>query len=164
MRPIAGSRMRTAVSTQDPPAVRELTSATGFFRPDEVEVAVELVQERIVRGPTSGYEFVFVDTADRMAGYACYGPIACTTSSYDLYWIAVHPDYQGKGIGSALIRETESRIGQAGGQGIYVETSSRPVYEPTRAFYVSRGYVQAALLEDFYAPGDGKVIYVKRLP
>ena len=24
-----------------------------------------------------------------MIGYVCYGPIACTVGSFDLYWIAV---------------------------------------------------------------------------
>jgi len=47
---------------------------------------------------------------------------------------------------------------------IYADTSSRPQYEPTRAFYLSCGYVQEAFLADFYAPGDGKVIFVKPLP
>jgi len=46
---------------------------------------------------------------------------------------------------------------------VYADTSSRPQYEPTRAFYLSCGYVQEAFLADFYSPGDGKVIFVKPL-
>ena len=46
---------------------------------------------------------------------------------------------------------------------MYVETSSRPIYRPTRQFYVKCGYTEDALLEDYYAPGDGKVIYRKKL-
>ena len=34
-----------------------------------------------------------------VVGYACYGPIACTVASYDLYWIAVDPQFQRHGIG-----------------------------------------------------------------
>jgi hypothetical protein len=44
-----------------------------------------------------------------------------------------------------------------------VETSSRPLYEPTRRFYLACGYRLEAQLEDFYAPGDGKVIFLKVL-
>jgi hypothetical protein len=51
-----------------------------------------------------------------------------------------------------------------GGRRIYIETSSRAQYEPTRGFYLKCGYRQETILEDFYAPGDGKVIYVKALP
>ena len=47
---------------------------------------------------------------------------------------------------------------------VYIETSSRDQYDPTRRFYVNSLYSQAALLEDFYAPGDAKVIYFKVLP
>jgi hypothetical protein len=55
----------------------------------------------------------------------------------------------------------EQRIPELGGTRIYVETSSRAQYEPTRAFYERRAYRKEVVLEDFYAPGDGKVIYVK---
>ena len=47
---------------------------------------------------------------------------------------------------------------------MYIETSARPFYAPTRAFYIARGYSQIAELEDFYAPGDSKAMYLKVLP
>ena len=47
---------------------------------------------------------------------------------------------------------------------MYVETSSRPLYRPTRRFYQARGYAPQAVLPEFYAPGDDKMIYVKTLP
>ena len=50
-----------------------------------------------------------------------------------------------------------------GARRIYADTSSRPQYEPTRAFYLACGYLEAAFLTDFYGPGDGKVIFVKSL-
>jgi hypothetical protein len=46
---------------------------------------------------------------------------------------------------------------------IVIETSTRPQYEPTRGFYLRCGYELAASIADFYAPGDGKAMYVKRL-
>jgi hypothetical protein len=46
---------------------------------------------------------------------------------------------------------------------MYVDTSGRAQYAPTRAFYEHMGYERAAVLEDFYAPGDAKVIYSKIL-
>jgi len=152
------------VERGDTAAVRALVAATGFFRDDEVDVAAELVAERLSRGVASGYHFVFAEIGDRMAGYSCFGPIGCTVSSHDLYWIAVHPDFQGSGVGTDLIRETERRVGELGGTRVYVETSSTARYEPTRRFYERRGYAAEGVLRDFYAPGDGKVIFVKVLP
>ena len=47
-------------------------------------------------------------------GYACYGPIAVTIGSYDLYWIAVDQSCQGKGLGKVLLAEAERLIGGKG--------------------------------------------------
>jgi hypothetical protein len=46
---------------------------------------------------------------------------------------------------------------------MFAETSGRPQYAPTRACYERLGYRLSALLKDFYAPGDYKVIYSRRL-
>jgi ribosomal protein S18 acetylase RimI-like enzyme len=81
--------------------------------------------------------------------------------SFDLYWIAVRRGAQGGGVGRILLEAAEARIARDGGRGIYVETSTKDQYHPTRAFYEHFGYQKAAVLADFYAPGDGKVIYVK---
>lgn len=96
-------------------------------------------------------------------GYTCWGPIACTQGSYDIFWIAVDPRLQGKGLGKLLMQATESRIQMSGGRRIYLETSGRPDYLPTRRFYDRCGYEIVATLSDFYATGDDKVILVKRL-
>ena len=76
----------------------------------------------------------------------------------------MHPDFQGAGVGTLLIRETERLIGAMGGTRVYVETSSKDQYVSTRRFYESRGYGTETVLRDFYAPGDGKVIFLKVLP
>jgi GNAT superfamily N-acetyltransferase len=124
---------------------------------------VELAQERLTKGDPSGYHFILAEQYGRLAGYTCYGPIPCTRNSFDLYWIAVHPEYQRKGLGRRLIRETEARIRKAGGNRIYVDTSQRDQYASTRAFYEGCGYRLETVLKDFYAPEDGKVIYCKVL-
>ena len=147
----------------DRDAVRAIVLRTGFFRADEVELAVELVGERLTVGVDSGYEFVFAERDGRVIGYACYGPIACTLGSYDLFWIAVDPDQQRGGVGRRLLRAVEERIAAAGGRRIYIDTSSQAKYAPTRAFYERSGYTRAAQLADFYAPGDDRLIYGKRV-
>ncbi len=63
----------------------------GFSLEAEVEVAVELVQERLAKGLTSEYFFVFAEQDGKRRGLYLFGPIACTLASYDLYWIVVHP-------------------------------------------------------------------------
>lgn len=146
----------------DEAAVRGLVAATGFFSAEEVEIAAELVRETL-RAPDCGYRFLFLEEAGRLQAYTCYGRIPGTRSGYDLYWIATAPALQGRGLGRRLLVGTEQRIRAAGGTHVWVETSSRPLYAPTRAFYERCGYARAAELADFYAPGDAKVIYVRAL-
>ena len=152
---------RYAPVAEDRRRVREIVESTGFFSAAEVDVAVELVDERLAKGEASGYYFVFAELEGRTVGYACYGPIPATAASYDLYWIAVHRDCQGRKYGRILLEESERLIRSAGGRRVYIDTSGRPQYQPTRAFYEHFEFRCEAVLEDFYAPGDGKVIYVK---
>ncbi len=156
-------RFRYEPLPEDRQWVREIVKSTGFFSAAEVDVAVELVDERLAKGEASGYYFAFAELDGRIVGYSCYGPIPATAASYDLYWIAVHRDCQGRKYGRILLEESERLIRAAGGQRVYLDTSSRPQYQPTRAFYEHFQFRCEAVLEDFYAPNDGKVIYVKVL-
>lgn len=160
---IHGISYRSVVEEADAERVAKLVTVTGFFSLEEVGVAEELVRERLEKGDASGYHFIMAEHYGRLAAYACYGPIPCTQSGYDLYWIAVHPDYQGRGIGKELLQETERAIKNIGGERIYVDTSQRLQYAGTRAFYEQNGYAQQSVFPDFYAPGDGKVVYCKHL-
>ncbi len=154
---------RDAVSPADLAAVRRLVATTEMFTPAEVDIAVELVLERIARGQASGYEFVLAEADGQLAGYACYGATPGTAGTWDLYWIVVGPQGQRRGIGGALLAEVEARIGAAPGRSLVAETSSLDLYRPTRGFYRKHGFEKAAELADFYRPGDGKIIYRKWL-
>lgn len=156
-------RWRSLLRTDDPGRVRSLVVATGFFNAEEIRIAAELVEEALTRGEASGYRFLFAEQDRALLGYSCFGRIAGTQASYDLYWIAVSPEHQRAGIGSELLDRSETSIAHAGGQRVYVETSTRAQYAPTRTFYRRRGYREQALLADYFAPGDGKLILLKSL-
>ena len=155
---------RKSPSDDDPDKIRAIVEATGFFSDEEVEISVELVRERLLHGTESGYYFLFAENnTGKLVGYTCYGPVTGTQSSFDLYWIVVDNDFQAYGIGKLLDGMTIELVKEMGGTRIYAETSSRDQYEPTRIFYRKAGYNEAASLEDFYAPGDGKIIFVKKV-
>ena len=144
--------------------MRELIQASGVFSPEEIDVAEELARERLDKGTSSDYEFLFAEAGETLAGYACFGRIPLTRASYDLYWIVVGPDQQRRGVGQQLLARVEDVLRARGGGNLYVETSSRPSYEAARRFYTSAGYRECGRFPDFYAPGDAKVVFVKRLP
>jgi GNAT superfamily N-acetyltransferase len=159
----ASIEYRYSVEPADRDRIRNIVESSGFFNCEEIEVAVELAEERLAKGEKSGYFFVFAEMEGRMVGYACFGPISGTQCSFDLYWIAVEDGCRGTGIGKGLLYKAEESIRVMGGRRIYVETSSRELYEPTRAFYRNNGYRLEAALEDFYAPGDSRNTYVRVL-
>ena len=153
--------IRNSVERADVKRIRSITESTGFFYPEEVDTAVELIEDRLDKGPRCGYHFLFAEEDGQTVGYTSYGPIACTRTSFDLYWIVVAGSYRGKGLGKQILDASEKAIRGLGGTRVYIETSMRELYEPTRGFYLSRGYSPVAVLDDFYAPGDAKVIYLK---
>src|SRR5690349_9870506 len=137
--------------------IREILDATSVFRDDEVAVALELFDETFAAGPArapydpgdgvANYEFVGSFSRDgELVGYVCYGATPGTDRVYDLYWIAMHPAFQGTGGGTQLLTEVERRLRQREARLLVVETSSRTDYSPTRTFYESHGYETAARL------------------
>jgi ribosomal protein S18 acetylase RimI-like enzyme len=156
-------RFREEVKPEDIIRVKQIVESTGFFYDYEVPVAVELVEDRLNKGFNSGYFFLFAEYKDVIIAYSCFGPIACTHNSYDLFWIVTHNDYRGFGIGKILLDRTEELIKQMGGRLLVVETSSKPHYLPTRIFYEKCNYDKAAQIASFYDADDDKVIYTKKL-
>ena len=148
------------LSAADRRRIEEITRAVRVFRDDEVPVALEVFDGVVAGSPD--YIALGATLDERLVGWICWGPTPCTLGTYDLYWMAVDPTAQAAGIGTALLREMEGRLAGSA-RLIVVETAGRPDYRPTCAFYEARGYRKAAVIPDFYAPGDDQVVYVKTL-
>jgi len=146
--------------------IHEIVVAAGNFNDQEIATAMELVGEALDKGEQSGYIVIVAEMPDdpvTVEGYACYGPTPLTEGVFDLYWIAVHPEVQGHGIGRRLVEYVEDDIRSRGGRMLLVETSSRDEYEPTIAFYKRTNYGLSARIKDFYRVGDDKLIFSKEL-
>jgi ribosomal protein S18 acetylase RimI-like enzyme len=151
--------------------VAELLVSTAVFSQEEVDVALQLFDESMRAAGAAGaddahradYEFTGAFEGERLIGYACAGPTPATEGTFDLYWLAVDAAAQGKGIGTALVREVERGLRDRGARMLLVETSSRPDYSNTRAFYTRCGYTEAARINDFYAPADDRIMLTTRL-
>jgi ribosomal protein S18 acetylase RimI-like enzyme len=154
-------RYRSRPRSADVVALRRLVAATGVFYRQERAIALELLTLRLAAGAKSGYSFFFAEQRGELLGYCAWGSVPLTERSYDLYWIAVAPTAQGQGLGQALLRLAERAVARKGGGNLYIETSSRRVYDRTRRFYRDAGYRQVARLRDFYAPADHKIMFCK---
>ncbi len=156
-------KFRTTPNQRDVKSVRDIIESTKFFYDSEVEIAVDLVVERLEQGESSGYYFVFAEVDGVTVAYSCFGSILMSDTSFDLYWIATHNDFRGKGIGKKLMDETEIQARNMGCKILIAETSGLPHYEPTRAFYIKTNFDLEARLKDFYKMGDDKLFYTKRI-
>jgi ribosomal protein S18 acetylase RimI-like enzyme len=146
----------------DIPQLTEIVRATKVFHEEEIGVAIELMEIAASDKDQKDYFlFSYVDETGTLQGYYCVGPTPMTKSTYDLYWIAVHPRVHRKKIGHDLLTHCENQVKSMGGKLIVVETSSQPKYEPTRRFYLRHQYKETACIKDYYAPADDLVIYTK---
>ncbi len=163
------------------PRIAEILRGSRVFSAAEIDVALELFDESreergtrneeggiphssvLVPHSLSDYLFLGAFTPEEiLVGYACWGPTPATDRTWDLYWIAVDTSLQGAGIGTILLEEVERRLVGQHARMLIAETSSRSDYAATRGFYTRRGYTEAARVRDFYAPGDDRIIFVKR--
>ncbi len=143
--------------------VERLLRETGFFRDEEIGVALDVLDAYFV-APEQDYTVLGAFTPEGdLLGYVCYGPTPLTAGTIDLYWIAVSPAAQNLGVGTRLLQEVERRLARTDARLVIIETSSQPFYEPTRQFYLRRGYCEVARVPDFYSDGDDRVIYSKRI-
>jgi ribosomal protein S18 acetylase RimI-like enzyme len=155
--------MIRSTTPADTPALLELTAATGVFKPHEVDTLRDVLAD--YHETNVSYEHVAV-TSERngqVVGFAYYAPEPMTDRTWYLYWIAVDPRIHRKGLGAELMRHVETDVKARRGRLLLIETSSTPLYDPTRRFYEKFGYAVAAVLRDYYRDGDDMVVFGKRL-
>jgi len=132
------------------------------FKPEEVAVAEELIEASIRDPQGSGYECLVAEDPG-VVGYICFGLTPMTESTYDLYWIAVHPAVQGRGVGKALYGAFAEQLRKRGSAQVRIETSSKESYAATGGFYERLGFSVDGKLRDFYAPGDDLLIFYRKI-
>lgn len=148
---------------EDTPALVELTRQTGVFKPHEIVALDEVLSDYHAGNIEEDHVAVTDERHGQIVGYAYYAPASMTDRSWYLYWIAVSPNTQARGVGGSLLRHAEQDIKQRGGRILFIETSSLPHYELTRKFYHKHGYEVTGVLKDYYADGDDMVVFRKRL-
>lgn len=155
---------RKQLNQSDVSHLKEILISTGFFYDSEVEIVEELALENLEKGEEkSGYIFNIAEENGLPVGFTCYGNIPGTADSFDLYWIVVHQSQRGKGLGKTLFSMALQDISTMKGKNVWIETSSRALYEPTRQFYIKADCELIAELPNYYGPNDNKVVYLKQV-
>jgi ribosomal protein S18 acetylase RimI-like enzyme len=163
------NKQHTRIRPIEPPdrsRIEEIVVSSGRFNQEEIETALELMDEALEKGEESGYMIRVLEVGKEhlsVQGYVCYGPTPLTQGVYDLYWIVIDPAVQGKGFGRRLIEYVEGDIVKRGGRMLLIETSSSEAYNATIRFYKKAGYKLVARIKNFYRIGDDKLVFSKEL-
>ena len=155
IRPLLGKDRLTLLSV--------LTKSRSFTSA-EIDVAMELI-DIVLKDPIQRDYHIYcvVDVQDQAIGYICYGPTPMAQGTFDLYWIAVDPDFQGQRVGSTLLNFLEKVLKAEGGRLILADTSTIPHYEKTQKFYLKNGFQEVARIPDYYHPGNDRITFCRRL-
>jgi ribosomal protein S18 acetylase RimI-like enzyme len=142
------------VSLDDMPGLRAVIAATQLF-------PAELLDSMIASyfaGDASDDLWLTVDEDGPIAVAYC-APERMTHGTWNLYLLAVHPDGQRRGSGSALVRSIRAELAARRQRVLIVETSGLPEFEHVRAFYSRTGFDEEARIREFYQVGEDKVIF-----
>lgn len=147
-----------AMSRSDLKAVLSILDNTGLF-PSEMlaEMAEPFLNE------AKPHFWLAACEGHDILGFAYCEPERMTDGTYNLLAIAVDPDRQSGGIGQLIVTAVEQAVRALKGRVLLVETSSLPEYERTRSFYDQLGYDREAVIREFYAEGEDKVVFWKHL-
>lgn len=86
-----------------------------------------------------------------------------TEGTWNCYLLAIHPENQGVGYGSAMTQHVELLLAAQGGRVLLAETSGLEEFETVREFYRKNGYTEEARIRDFYTTGDDKIVFWKSI-
>ena len=145
----------------DTTALLNLAKAIGFESNELDELSGMLTE--YFAGNLGHNHFWVTDDDNGPVGVAYYAPERMTAGTWNLYLIAVRPDWQGQGRGTALLHYVEQALAARGERLLLVETSGLASFERTRAFYRKCGYQEEARIRDFYSEGDDKIVFRKAL-
>lgn len=143
----------------DVTALLALASTAMSFSQDELEELNTSLTDYF-SGKTTHHLWLADDDGGLVAAAYC-APERMTNGTWNLLLIAVHPDHQGQGRGTALITHIEQMLTTQGAHLLLVETLAS--FDRTRAFYRKCGFGEEARIRDFYEVGADKIVYRKVL-
>ncbi len=154
--------MIRSATPDDKKALMAIADAVGLFSPQELSELRGMLSEYFDGNLGSNHFWIVYDDGEPI-GVAYYAPEPYTYGTWNLYFIAVHPDRQGEGCGAKLLQYLEQTLRARGERLLLVETSGLPNFERTREFYRKHGYEEEARIREFYKAGDDKIIFRKAL-
>ncbi|MEP7704689.1 GNAT family N-acetyltransferase [Paraglaciecola sp. 25GB23A] len=147
------------MSKSDIPKVKTIIDDNQMFPAEYIdEMTVNYFNQE-----TEDMWFILEQEDAGIIAVAYCSPERMTEGTWNLLLIAVLKQFQGCGVGSKLITFIEDKLKTLLVRVLLVETSGLPEYELTRDFYPKCGYKQVAVIPEYYAIGDDKIVFCKHL-
>ncbi len=146
------------IKPEDIPALKTVIDANELFPSDMLD---EMIADYFQNESSSDLWFTYED--DQPIAIAYCAPEKMTEGTWNLYLIAVHPNYQGKGYGTSMMHYIEQALAERGERLLLVETSGLDSFKQTRSFYHKCGYEEEARIREFYDAGEDKIVFHKFL-
>ncbi len=142
----------------DLPALKQVLDRTGLF-PSEL---LDGMIAPALAGETEAF-WLTCHADGQPVGLCFTAPKEMPDRTWNLLAIGVEPDRRRRGIGAALVRAVEAELRQQEQRLLLIDTSGRPEFGGVHRFYKALRYTQAARIPDFWAAGDDKLVFCKRL-
>lgn len=146
-------------TSNDIPSMKQLLSTIELFPPEMLEAQME----GYLNDKDSKDLWYIHESNEVVIGFCYSASEQLTDNTYNLIAVGVRKDQQGKGIGKSLMTYVESELSKIGGRILIVDTSGTDDFVLTRKFYKDLGYTKEAVIRDYWAEGDDKVTFWKRL-
>ena len=152
----------------------ELARLASVFSAVELEVFADQVEQYFASGQPDAEDLaersedILVAEPAGEPGTATaflhYWKSVLSVHTFEICWMAVHPQRLGDGSARALFSAAEhNAIALWRCSYAALETSSRADYARTRAFWEKMGMREVGSMPDYYGPGDSRVFYYKAL-
>ena len=138
----------------DIPGLQQVLHETDLFPPN-------LLPDLLAQGGADTWLSSHVNGA--AVGLGLTAPDPMTDGTWTMRALPVRPEVQGQGLGATLVTASEDRLRSLGARLQLLDTSGTDAFTATRAFYVAQGYEREARIRNFWAGGDDKVTFRKRL-
>ncbi|BDA72395.1 hypothetical protein CAL7716_065610 [Calothrix sp. PCC 7716] len=146
----------------DRDAMTKVFAALNLFNNDELKFMSNLVDSYFDKTLGEGHYWIVSDD-NGITSAAYYAPESFGQDVYNLYFIGVLPNHQGKGTGSSILKYVENHLKKLGQRLLLVETSGLPNFEKAREFYLKNNYEKEATIREYYKEGDDKIVFRKKL-
>ena len=144
----------------DTDALIAVACSSGLFEPHQIEELTGMLATYFSAQPKTS-EIWVTDDDHGAVGVAYAAPERMTDGTWNLYLIAIHPDHQRQGRGTAILNYVESLLAGKGQRLLLVETSGTKEFDYVRTFYRNNGFEEEARIRDFYADGIDKIVFRK---